>query len=272
MHIIGLDFTSAPRRQKPIMAVHADLQEGILQIEHCEALYDFSAFEALLERPGPWLAAMDFPFSQSRELIEGQQWPCDWSQWMAELSQTSKDQFKTTLDQWRAARPVGGKESPRHTDRVCGAMPASKLINPPVGLMFFEGAPRLWRSGVNLPPCRPNTSTRTVLEGYPGHLARQLIGRTSYKSDSKAKQTPARRQARQALLQTLLEQSFADRHSLQLRLSSALSQEILSDASGDRLDALLCAVQAAVAYRRELKDYGIPDDIDPLEGWIIHLP
>ena len=36
--------------------------------------------------------------------------------------------------------------------------------------------------------------------------------------------------------------------------------------SGDRLDAVLCLVQAAVASR--LEHYGLPDDIDPVEGWI----
>ena len=34
------------------------------------------------------------------------------------------------------------------------------------------------------------------------------------------------------------------------------------------LDALLCAIQAAWAQTQEYNKYGLPEDADPLEGWI----
>ncbi|MES9967114.1 MAG: hypothetical protein ABW074_07580, partial [Sedimenticola sp.] len=43
---------------------------------------------------------------------------------------------------------------------------------------------------------------------------------------------------------------------------------LVDDPKGDGLDALLCAVQAAWAWSRRDRGYGIPDDVDRLEGWI----
>jgi hypothetical protein len=36
------------------------------------------------------------------------------------------------------------------------------------------------------------------------------------------------------------------------------------------LDAVICALQAAHAVR--LPNYGLPKDMDPLEGWIASVP
>ena len=50
------------------------------------------------------------------------------------------------------------------------------------------------------------------------------------------------------------------------RLRAGLRASLIADASGDRLDAVLCLAQAAAASRRHR--YGVPDDVDPVEGWI----
>ena len=70
----------------------------------------------------------------------------------------------------------------------------------------------------------------------------------------------------------------------QLRASAAMADRVLAnpaisvhwrsqvaDASGDKLDAVLCMVQAAMAQQcHEQGDmrYGLPTDMDTLEGWI----
>jgi hypothetical protein len=38
--------------------------------------------------------------------------------------------------------------------------------------------------------------------------------------------------------------------------------------SGDRLDALFCAIQTAWAWTMRSERYGVPEHLDPLEGWI----
>jgi hypothetical protein len=56
---------------------------------------------------------------------------------------------------------------------------------------------------------------------------------------------------------------------LRLKLSNAQRDALADDASGDSLDAVLCLVQAAWAQRQGAPRYGLPDEIDDLEGWII---
>jgi hypothetical protein len=79
-----------------------------------------------------------------------------------------------------------------------------KLVNPPVALMFHEGAPRLAAADICLPGLRPNASSRIALEAYPGLLARKQLGiRASYKSDTRSEHTAARRRTRAQIVRAL---------------------------------------------------------------------
>jgi hypothetical protein len=108
-----------------------------------------------------------------------------------------------------------------------------------------------------------------ALEAYPGLLAREVLGNTSYKSDDKAKQTPERLLARRELLSAL--ERGQTRLGLRLVASNALLGRLADDASGDALDATLCLMQAAWAQQQHEAghpQYGLPP-FDPLEGWIV---
>jgi hypothetical protein len=62
------------------------------------------------------------------------------------------------------------------------------------------------------------------------------------------------------------------RLALRLKLTHSQRDVLVDDARGDSLDAVLCMLQAAWAYKRHLEGarrFGLPDDLDPLEGWII---
>ena len=103
-----------------------------------------------------------------------------------------------------------------------------------------------------------------VFEAYPGHLARLLIGKTPYKSDTRKKQTEAKQSAREDLFQKLCSEEFAETLGFEVKASSSLA----NDPSGDELDSLICAVQAAYAWKYRDMNYGMPTDVDALEGWI----
>lgn len=265
MRIYGIDFTSAPRRAKPVTCAGCRLEGDRLSLERIELLSDFGAFEAMLQRPGPWVGGFDFPFGQPRELVEILGLPDDWAGCSRRVAAMSAETWRERLAGFRATRQPGSKEPPRRTDRLSGAQSAMKCFNPPVALMYRAGAPRLLAAGLNIQPCRPNGDDRIAIETYPGLLARALIGRAPYKSDDKAQQTRSRASNRRALIRALQE-SLPALLGLSLACSGYQLRQLQADASGDRLDALLCAVQAAWAWRQP--GMAIPPDADPLEGWI----
>jgi hypothetical protein len=140
-----------------------------------------------------------------------------------------------------------------------------KWVNPPVAYMLHAGAPRLLGAGVHLPALHSGDATRVALEGYPGLLAREILGARSYKSDERARQTPERLIARKDLVDAL--EQGRTRLGLRLHLTHAQRDALAADAAGDRLDAVLCLMQAAWAVQRPA--HGLPQDVDPLEGWIV---
>ena len=78
-----------------------------------------------------------------------------------------------------------------------------KWVNPPVAIMLHAGVPLLLAAGVHLPGLHEGDRERVALEGYPGLLAREMIGARSYKSDQKSQQTEARLAARSDLVHAL---------------------------------------------------------------------
>jgi hypothetical protein len=264
MRVLGIDFTSAPNRSKPLTCLNCTFDGHALRAGALEEWPDFSGFEETLRRPGPWIAGMDFPFGQSRKFIETIGWPTDWHGYVSHTRSLGRADFRDALNSYRQSRPKGDKEHRRQTDIAAGSVSPQKLYGVPVALMFFEGAPRLVQSGVTIPHLQAGDPSRVVVEAYPGVLARRVINGRSYKQDSKKKQTPEKRTARYDLLKGLSEEGIEDLYGIKIDAPDILCE----DPRGDHLDALLCAIQAAWAWWCREKGYGAPASVDPLEGWI----
>jgi hypothetical protein len=262
MHIVGVDFTSAPRRAKPITVAHCHLDGAVLSVARIDAFPEWESYERWLAAPGAWLGAFDFPFGLSRELIEHLGWPRQWADLVRHCAGLSREELRTTFKAFCDARPVGNKFAHRVTDGPAGSSPSMKWVNPPVAYMFHEGTRRLLEAGVTVFGLHDGDPQRIALEGYPGLVAR-LVTRASYKSDERAKQTPERRAARTAILDAL-EQG---RHPLGVRvvMKKTLRRALIADGTADWLDAVLCAVAAAWAAGQP--DYGMPMPMDAVEGW-----
>lgn len=267
MRIFGLDVTSRPRARKPITCAVCDLDSGELRLETVESLTSFESLEEFLQRPGPWVAGLDFPFGQPRKLVEDLGWPLDWEGYVERVSRMTRQEFALTLRTYWTGRPIGEKFHFRSADKIARACSPMMLDFTPVGKMFYELAPRLMRSGGCVIPCRPNASDRVAVEAYPGVLARHWIDRLSYKSESRKKQTSERLSAREELLARVESPEFGAYYGFKCSCR-ALKQMLVQDATGDTLDAFLCAVQAAWAHTHRHKDYGMPENCDALEGCI----
>jgi hypothetical protein len=263
--LAGVDFSSAPRRGKPIVWAWGRWQRpGLLRLERFEENASAAAFAQALERPGPWLAAFDLPFGLPRELVSTLGWPADWAGCMTHYAALSRGAIVATFAAFCDARPVGGKFAHRACDGPAGSSSSMKWVNPPVAFMLHAGVPALRTAGVDMPGLAAGDPARVALEGYPGLVARALIGRRSYKSDSRAQQTTERLIARKDLVDALEQGRW---RGLRLKLTHGQRDELVDDAQGDKLDAALCLLLAGWADTQP--GYGMPRDVDTFEGWIV---
>jgi hypothetical protein len=265
--VFGVDFTSRPRAGKAITCASAEFVSRTLWVRAVERLETFTDFETLLQRPGPWIGGFDFPFSLPRPLVAQLGWPLQWRALMREIAGRSREQFRALLEAARQSRPAGARYLHRATDLPAASSSPMKLVNPPVGLMLYEGAPRLETSGVTVYPCAKGDPARIALEAYPALVARRVT-RASYKTDAGAQQTPQRRRARAAIIEAV---TWRAREFLgfDVRLPREVERAARADGSGDVLDAVLCACCAAWGAARKAKRYGVPPGADRLEGWIV---
>ena len=267
--IHGVDFTSRPRLRKPITIASGCWQRSAFHLDILEEFAGWQDFESWLKHPGPWIAGFDFPFGLPREAVDDLGLPKQWPQLVAYCRRRGRDEFRALLDRYRESRPAGKRYAHRAADHPAGSHSPLKLVNPPVGLMFLEGAPRLLDAGVTIPGLHRADPQRVALEAYPGFSARQMV-KGSYKNDASAKQTPARRLARKSMVRSLT--TSGNPFGFALTGPTQLLNSLVSDATGDRLDAVLCAMQAAWAWQRRDDNFGLPADVDPLEGWIAVVP
>ncbi len=278
--VLGVDFTSAPRRKKPItvaVGTLAPATASVYRLHTVRELASFSAFDDFLREPGPWLAGFDLPFGQPRSLIAHEGWPDSWSEFVAFYCGQPREHLRDTFRRWCDARPPGDKFAWRKADKPAGSSPAMRWANPPVAWMMHAGIHRMIDAGLVFPAhahpanaccINPGTGTaRIALEAYPGFTARHVC-RGSYKSDAVAMQTSERTANRRLILRALVggTAGLVPR----LEASASWQRKLVAEGAGDLMDAVICGLQAAHAAL--LPRYGLPADLDPLEGWIASVP
>jgi hypothetical protein len=239
------------------------------RLQRCETLGDWGQ---VMAQEGDWVGGFDLPFGLPRALVEQLHWPLTWNACMDHYASLDRAQIRATFKAFCDARPVGHKFAHRATDGPAGSSPSMKWVNPPVAYMLHAGVPAILAAGGYFPGLQTpdRKGPRIALEAYPGMLAREVLGAQSYKSDDKAKQTPERLIARKDLINAL--ELGQTRWGTRLKLSHAQRDALAQDASGDALDAVLCLVQAAWAQASHAQGdvrYGLPADMDTLEGWIL---
>jgi len=265
--VVGCDFSSSPTRRKPIVLAFGTRRGDAVVLDRIEKMPALEGWGQWLAQPGDWVGGFDVPFGLPRELVAHLGWPLQWADCMAHYASLSRAQIRDTFAAFCDARPVGGKFAHRAFDKQAGSSPSMKWVNPPVAYMLHAAVPHLMAAGVHLPGLHAGDARRVALEAYPGLLARELIERRSYKSDDPAKQTPERLIARKDLLEAL--ETGRSRLALRLKITHAQRDALVQDASGDSLDAVLCMIQAAWAQRHGAPSWGLPAQVDPLEGWIL---
>jgi len=293
-----VDFSCAPSKAKPITVAWGQRVGGVVKLDRLEHLPTLADFEALLAPSHPrahegWLGGFDFPFGLPRVFVDALMAtmpeavdapglaPCDQLIQHLQTHCQTRQGFQGLIDQWGQGWGQGTRPGKLPHRRCDTALPGTSSTSPlqtryvPVGKMYFEGLSRLVAADIDLPGLRASKAVssaapRLGFEAYPGLLATEVLGKQSYKSDDKAAQTADRLVQRLTLIDAL--EQGRTRLGLRLKLSPAQRDHLASDAKGDRLDAVLCLLQAGWGHQRLLDGdarAGIPEGIDPIEGWIL---
>lgn len=272
--LLGCDFSSSPSKKKQIVLAVGRLMGNRVQLLQLERFDTLDSWWSRLAQWPLWLGGFDLPFGLPRDWVMAQtDWAQDWADCMDRFCGTDKTTLRDLFRAYCDARPQGQKFAHRATDGLAGSSPSMKWINPPVAWMMHAGVPRLRAMDAWFPAHQPAPvawPNRVALEAYPGLLAREVLGRVSYKSDDSARQDVSRLLARKTLVEAL--EQGRTRLELGLKLTPAQAGQLVEDASGDALDSVLCLVQAAWACRRSSdpnRPFGLPAVLDPLEGWIV---
>lgn len=291
MIIYGLDFTSAPndatskaQKQKRLMLAKCFFSENELKFDSFILLNrekgSFAGVVNWLSGLGEfgqdWVAGIDFPFCQPAKLVESLNWPRNWEEYVQHIQTLGKDAFEAQLREYKRNAPIGNKHLYRKIDTLTDSQSPMTLEYTPVGKMFFKGAPLLCSSGDCIVPLRMNNSSKIVIEAYPKIVASKWIERRRYKNDDPKKNNDEMLAARRDLLQAVRgressnsRKSFYDWYGFDFSMNDADADACVNDFTGDKLDSVLCAMQAAWAYLQgREKNYGVPVNVDLLEGWI----
>ncbi len=287
MKVCGLDFTSAPtssnaKKQKRLLLAVCNLDGQRLDVQHFQLLNttqagSFAGFEEWLTQEDSWIAGLDFPFAQPAALVKELNWGKSWSDYVSHIAALGKNGFEQALVQYKASKAAGHKHLFREIDKRTDSQSPMTLDYTPVGKMFFQGSYRLLQSNVSLPPLRPITgATKVALEAYPALVARKWIGlKQGYKNDDPKKSDQNMTHARRDIVSAIRGMDtdncrvpFMERYGFNVVMTDDTADQCVKDHTGDMLDSVLCAAQAAWAYTQRARNYGIPEHVDPLEGWI----
>lgn len=295
--LLGVDFSCAPSARKSIVAAWGRRHGAVVKLEALESITTLHGFEALLSLEHPrsaqgWVGGFDFPFGLPRVFVDalsadaGLPLP-DTRALIDHVRARCPDRqaFQRLVDAWGQSWGLGTRPATLPHRRCDTAMAGVSSTSPlqtryvPVGKMYFEGLWRLVQAGIELPGLLADKAPkdaepppmRAAFEAYPGLLAHEILGRQSYKSDAREQIDAARRLVQRLSLIDALEQGRT-RLGLRLKLTPGQRDHLASDPQGDRVDAVLCLLQAGWADARRAEGdarAGQPLDMDPVEGWIL---
>lgn len=299
MRLYGLDFTSAPSKQKPLVLATGTIKDNTLVVESLTDLtgpkdHPFQGLEKTLDEPGPWLLATDVPLGMPRGLFEKLSWPkSSWKEFALKIASLSRQDFRRSIESLTVPIPKNEQKSgktskllrlKRETDRVAGSACPMNCVNPPVGLMFHEAVRRLAARDIAVLPQHPAPNCdRFVIEAYSRLVVENLFGaRVPYKQPSRqnTKVSTSSGNSRSQILHELFQRlrgkskttqgpSVDQIYGFTLKIPAKLEKTCLADDQGDWLDSLLCLVQAAWSFKQRPQGWGIPPDRHSLEGWIV---
>jgi len=305
MIIYGIDFSSSPspkasraKDAKWMYLASCKLEGNCLTVTSLTPLNgkkadDYTELKTLLSLDGPWVAGIDVPFGMPIECVEYFQWILaedpeqNWTKYVERVRQMkTRKEFKKKIGDWRHPTklkkqksvdvPTDEKESVRKyrlIDRLIKSQSPMNCVRPAVGSMFFEACGLLSANAASIPPVRlMNEEDRQIVETYPRMVVDRLL-----EESKEYKEADGLEDVREQIVKRLSdsgESSLIQQwYGLTVAMDENTANECVADKAGDKIDSVLCAVQAAWASRQDR--FGIPqfnssvlNGIVALEGWV----
>ncbi len=250
MRIVGVDFTAAPSKRKPIVLASGALEGSRVTRVHLATLEKSLAFEYFLQERGFLRIGIDAPLSMPLEFLSSLGL-ASWEEGIEWVAKSDKKTYSAAIRQYANAHPAGQKEPKRACDRLHMAASPLKLFNPGVGWMHYALAYRLCLLKGHVLPFSTDTGTGAIVEVYPSVFAKKRIGNASYKNDPA--EDPDRVTRRGILVNALHE--F-------LEITPEIEARAIADSQGDVLDALIALAQTAFSLDE------VATQPSAQEGWI----
>ena len=262
MMLAGADYTSAPRKRKPITVCHAELDGSELRVVRLEDCPSHADFEEVLKEVS--LIGIDAPLGQPREFLESIYPEVRTREDL--ITALGKETMATWVEKCRSYRGSDGeRELFRQCDRDAQACSPMKCFFIPVGRMFLRAVQSLDHCGFVLGGLQ--NGEKKAVEAYPTLAVYNLTGQRSYKTDDPKKDTEARRDVRRQAVNALRSTEPLPGYGLKLKIREDILAGLADDPKADRLDAILAAVQTAWAATQP--NFGVPVSVDPREGSIV---
>ncbi|QDU05934.1 hypothetical protein V6x_56780 [Gimesia chilikensis] len=197
MRIYGLDFTSSPKKNKPLTLVKCTLIDSLLTIENFHEFgSDFqSPFEDYADwlnsrgekwNEREWIAGIDFPFGMPQLAITYLGWAddlskCSWEDYVKKIyiAHPTFSKFCKEVTDWTYPNELSETGNPikvqakRITDQVSRSQSPMKVKNNPYpGAMFYKGCKELFKADISIPPVRNSRNNKKIaVEAYPKLVA-----------------------------------------------------------------------------------------------------
>ena len=256
MLLAGVDFSCSPSRRKPITLATGRLVGTRLVARRVAELTTLAAFETGCVAPGPWLGGFDFPFGLPRAFVDAHGFGASCGGGDRERAQSLRDAHGLACLHRRLGQYATGRRAPAasaHRRRFAGDVDqpdADALRSGRADVLRRRRAPDRLRRDVARPArtaaTRRGSRSRRIRAGSRMRSSRGARTRTARWTIDVARVKRSSPGSKQA----------ATASASRSRATPALRASLIDDVSGDRLDAVLCLAQAAIASRRDR--YGLP--------------
>jgi hypothetical protein len=179
-----------PRARKPIVGGARPPAGAVLRLQRLDELPTHGRLRSAAGQPGPWLAAFRLSLRPAACFCPGAAvGQHDAAEVITNCSVAAPHAwpFRALVDAWGNTRPAGQRLLHRVTDTALpgSAAPARcRRATCRWASCTTKVMRAWWQRCARCRGCDAGDPQRVALEGYPGLLAHELIGRRSYKNDA----------------------------------------------------------------------------------------